>query len=64
MRERSSLKDDLVVHPGRCDTVEESTQYLRALAVLEVISRDSNNVQFPVDPDEVQYVWQKFVWST
>lgn len=34
--------------------MEKGIQYLRALAVLELIYRDSNEEQFSVAPDEVQ----------
>lgn len=59
--------DDLVMHPSRWGTMEESIQYLRELAVLEVICRDSSKEQSPAEPDEVQCtqsMWQKLVWSS
>lgn len=33
--------------------MEKGIRYLRELAVLEVLYRDSNNEQFPINPDEV-----------
>lgn len=47
--------------------MEKGIQYLRALAVLELIYRDSNKEQSSVTPDEVQCtqsMWGKFVQST
>lgn len=44
--------------------MEKGIQYMRELAVLKVIYRDSNNKQSSVDPDEVhcpQSAWEKFV---
>lgn len=50
MRERCSLKDELVVRPSRCNVVEKGVRYLRELSMMEEICRDSNNKQSPVDP--------------
>lgn len=47
--------------------MEKGIQYMRELAVLKAIYRDSNNDQSPVDPDEVQCTqstWEKFVQHT
>ncbi|GAB0185444.1 hypothetical protein GRJ2_001009700 [Grus japonensis] len=47
--------------------MERDIQYLRELAVQEMVYYDSDNVQLPTDPDEVQCtrpMWRKFVWST
>ncbi|KAK4819771.1 hypothetical protein QYF61_011371 [Mycteria americana] len=52
--------------PGKWTTMERGIQYLRELAVLEVIYGDLDNEQLPKDPDEVQCtrpMWQKLVWS-
>ena len=46
--------------------MERGIQYLRELAVLEMIYYDPDNAQLPTDPDEVQctrLMWRKFVWS-
>ncbi|KAM6099853.1 uncharacterized protein LJ206_003370 [Theristicus caerulescens] len=46
--------------------MERGIQYLRELAVLEVIHNDLNNEQLSKDPDEVQCtrpMWRKFVRS-
>ncbi|GAB0207640.1 hypothetical protein GRJ2_003229700 [Grus japonensis] len=46
--------------------MERGIQYLRELAVREMVYYDPDNVQLPTDPDEVQCtrpMWQKFVWS-
>ncbi|GAB0204035.1 hypothetical protein GRJ2_002869100 [Grus japonensis] len=47
--------------------MERGIQYLRELAVQEVVYYDLDNAQLPTDPDEVQCtqpMWQKFVQST
>ncbi|GAB0179537.1 T-cell activation Rho GTPase-activating protein-like [Grus japonensis] len=41
-------------------------QYLRELAMWEMVYYDPDNTQLPTDPDEVQCtqpMWRKFVWS-
>ena len=46
--------------------MERGIQYLRELAMLEVIYNDPGNEQLPTDPDEVQCtqpMWQKFLRS-
>ncbi|GAB0206837.1 hypothetical protein GRJ2_003149300 [Grus japonensis] len=46
--------------------MERGIQYLRELAVQEMVYYDLDNVQLPTDPDEVQCtrpMWQKFVRS-
>ncbi|XP_049650116.1 uncharacterized protein LOC126035501 [Accipiter gentilis] len=46
--------------------MERGIQYLRELAVLEVIYNDPENAQSPTDPEEVQCtqpMWQKFLRS-
>ncbi|GAB0207311.1 hypothetical protein GRJ2_003196700 [Grus japonensis] len=46
--------------------MERGIQYLRELAVREMVYYDPDNMQLPTDPDEVQCtrpMWQKFVWS-
>ncbi|KAK4806727.1 hypothetical protein QYF61_007525 [Mycteria americana] len=47
--------------------MERGIQYLRELAVLEVIYGDLDDVRSPIDPDEVQCtrpMWQKLVQNT
>ncbi|GAB0207598.1 hypothetical protein GRJ2_003225500 [Grus japonensis] len=47
--------------------MERGIQYLRELAVREMVYYDPDNAQLPTDPDEVQCtqpMWWKFVWST
>ncbi|GAB0207392.1 hypothetical protein GRJ2_003204800 [Grus japonensis] len=46
--------------------MERGIQYLRELAMWEMVYYDLDNVQLPTDPDEVQCtrpMWRKFVWS-
>ncbi|GAB0208015.1 hypothetical protein GRJ2_003267200 [Grus japonensis] len=65
MRERYPFKED-VCHPGKWITMEGGIQYLRELAVWEMVYYDPDNVQLPTDPDEVQCtqpMWQRFVQS-
>ncbi|KAM6097713.1 uncharacterized protein LJ206_001003 [Theristicus caerulescens] len=66
VKERYPFKEDLICHPGKWTTMERGIQYLRELAVLEVIHNDLNNEQLSKDPDEVQCtrpMWRKFVRS-
>ena len=47
--------------------MERGIQYLRELAVREMLYYDPDNAQLPTDPDEVQCtqpMWWKFVRST
>ncbi|GAB0208124.1 hypothetical protein GRJ2_003278100 [Grus japonensis] len=46
--------------------MERGIQYLRELAMREMVYYDPDNVQLPTDPDEVQCtqpIWWKFVLS-
>ncbi|KAK4810665.1 hypothetical protein QYF61_007465 [Mycteria americana] len=64
MKERYPFKEDAVYHPGKWTTMEKGIQYLRELAVLEVIYGDLDDVRSPTDPDEVQCtrpMWWKLV---
>ncbi|KAK4810980.1 hypothetical protein QYF61_014452 [Mycteria americana] len=64
MKERYPFKEDVVYRPGKWTTMEKGIQYLRELAVLEVIYGDLDNERSPTDPDEVQCtrpIWQKLV---
>uniref|UniRef100_A0A8B9W1V8 Uncharacterized protein n=1 Tax=Anas zonorhyncha TaxID=75864 RepID=A0A8B9W1V8_9AVES len=66
VKERYPFKEELVCLPGKWTTMEKGIQYLRELAVREVIYRDLDNEQTSTDPDEVKYtrtLWQKFVQS-
>ncbi|KAM6093162.1 uncharacterized protein LJ206_005960 [Theristicus caerulescens] len=66
MKERYPFTEDVICHPGKRTTTERGSQYLRELAVLEVIYDDLDNEQLSKDPDKVrctQTMWWKFVWS-
>ncbi|GAB0204799.1 hypothetical protein GRJ2_002945500 [Grus japonensis] len=54
-------------HPGKWTTMERGIQYLRELAMWEMVYYDLVNTQLSKDPYEVQCtqpMWWKFVWST
>ncbi|XP_074909170.1 ubiquitin carboxyl-terminal hydrolase 4 isoform X3 [Buteo buteo] len=62
VKERYPFKEDITCYPGKWTTMERGIQYLRELAVLEVIY----NERLPRDPDEVQCtqpMWRKFLRS-
>ncbi|GAB0203766.1 hypothetical protein GRJ2_002842200 [Grus japonensis] len=64
VRERYPFSEDVVCRPGKWTTMERGIQYLRELAVREMVYYDPDNVQLPTDPDEVQCtrpMWRKFV---
>ncbi|GAB0188949.1 hypothetical protein GRJ2_001360200 [Grus japonensis] len=66
VRERYPFSEDVVCRPGKWTTMERGIQYLRELAVREMVYYDPDNAQLPTDPDEVQCtrpMWQKFVRS-
>ncbi|XP_071890641.1 uncharacterized protein [Anas platyrhynchos] len=66
VKERYPFKEDLVCQLGKWTTMERGIQYLRELAVLEVVYSDLDNGQLPVDPDKVQCtraMWLNFVRS-
>ncbi|GAB0207631.1 ubiquitin carboxyl-terminal hydrolase 4 [Grus japonensis] len=66
VRERYPFSEDVLCRPGKWTPMERGIQYLRELAVREMVYYDPDNVQLPTDPDEVQCtrpMWQKFVWS-
>ncbi|GAB0206846.1 hypothetical protein GRJ2_003150200 [Grus japonensis] len=51
---------------GKWTTMERGIQYLRELAVQEMVYYDPDNAELPTDPDEVQCtqpMWWKFVRS-
>ncbi|GAB0207580.1 hypothetical protein GRJ2_003223700 [Grus japonensis] len=65
-RERYPFSEDVVCRPGKWTTMERGIQYLRELAVREMVYYDPDNVQLPTDPDEVQctrLMWRKIVRS-
>ncbi|KAK4810568.1 hypothetical protein QYF61_004531 [Mycteria americana] len=64
MKERYPFKEDVVYRPGKWTTMERGIQYLRELAMQEVIYGDLDDEQLPKDPDEVQCtrpLWRKLV---
>ncbi|XP_061852038.1 uncharacterized protein LOC133625402 [Colius striatus] len=54
VRARYPFKEDLVNARGKWTRADEGIQYLRELAVLEVIYGDLDNVEASTDPDDVQ----------
>ena len=54
MKERYPFKEDVVYRPGKWSTMEKGIQYLRELAMLEVIYGDLDNEQLSKEPDEVK----------
>ncbi|GAB0189163.1 hypothetical protein GRJ2_001381600 [Grus japonensis] len=54
VRERYPFSEDVVCWPGKWTTMETGIQYLRELAVREMVYYDLDNAQLPTDPDEVQ----------
>ncbi|GAB0206822.1 hypothetical protein GRJ2_003147800 [Grus japonensis] len=66
VRERYPFSEDVICQPGKWTTMERGIQYLRELAVREMVCYDPDNAQLPTDPDEVQCtrpMWRKFVRS-
>ncbi|GAB0209180.1 hypothetical protein GRJ2_003383700 [Grus japonensis] len=66
VRERYPFSEDVICCPGKWSTMERGIQYLRELAVREMVYYDPDNMQLPTDPDEVQCtrpMWRKFVQS-
>jgi len=66
VRERYPFSDDFVCCPGKWTNMERGIQYLRELAVWELVYCDTDDEQVPTDPDELQCsqsMWRKFVWS-
>ncbi|KAK4811012.1 hypothetical protein QYF61_015716 [Mycteria americana] len=54
IKERYPFKEDVVYRPGKWTTIERGIQYLRELAVLEVIYGDLDDEQVSKDPNEVR----------
>ncbi|GAB0206556.1 hypothetical protein GRJ2_003121200 [Grus japonensis] len=54
VRERYPFSEDVVCRPGKWTTMERGIQYLRELAMWEMVYYDLDNAQLPTDPDEVQ----------
>ncbi|GAB0206759.1 hypothetical protein GRJ2_003141500 [Grus japonensis] len=66
VRERYPFSKDVICRPGKWTAMERGIQYLRELAVREMVYYDLDNAQLPMDPDEVQCtrpMWRKFVRS-
>uniref|UniRef100_A0A8B9VF07 Uncharacterized protein n=1 Tax=Anas zonorhyncha TaxID=75864 RepID=A0A8B9VF07_9AVES len=66
VRERYPFKEEILCLPGKWTTMEKGIQYLRELAVREVIYEDPDLRQTSKDPDEVKCtrpMWRKFVRS-
>ncbi|KAM6376437.1 uncharacterized protein FN964_002095 [Alca torda] len=66
VRERYPFSEDVVCQPSKRTTMERGIQYLRELAVQEMIYYDLDNADLPTDPDEVHCtrpMWRKFVRS-
>ncbi|XP_074696053.1 E3 ubiquitin-protein ligase AMFR isoform X3 [Strix aluco] len=66
VKEGYPFKGNLIYHPNRWTTMEKGIQYLRELAVVEVIKDAVNNKQLSTDPDEVrctELMWWIFVQS-
>ncbi|GAB0206765.1 hypothetical protein GRJ2_003142100 [Grus japonensis] len=64
--ERSEKMEDVICQPGKWTTMERGIQYLRELAMREMVYYDPDNAQLPTDPDEFQCtrpMWRKFVRS-
>ncbi|KAK4811041.1 hypothetical protein QYF61_015745 [Mycteria americana] len=57
MKERHPFKEDVIYRPGKWTTMERSIQYLRELAVLQVIYGDLDDKQLSKDPYEVMRKW-------
>jgi len=66
VRERYPFSDDSVCYPSKWTNMERGIQYVRKLAVQELVYYDTDDEQVHTDPDEVQRtasMWRKFVWS-
>ncbi|GAB0208818.1 hypothetical protein GRJ2_003347500 [Grus japonensis] len=66
VRARYPFKEDLVNSPGKWTTADEGIQYLRELAVLEVIYSDLDDEEVSKDPEDVlctRATWRKVIQS-
>uniref|UniRef100_A0A8U7N6I3 Uncharacterized protein n=1 Tax=Corvus moneduloides TaxID=1196302 RepID=A0A8U7N6I3_CORMO len=66
VRARYPFKEDLVNSPGKWTTADEGIQYLRELAVLEIVYRDLKSDRVPEDPEDASCtmaMWRKVVQS-
>jgi len=66
VREKYPFSEDFVCYPGKWTNMERGIQYLRELAVQELVYYEPDDEQLPTDPDEVQCtasMWRKFVQS-
>jgi len=54
-RERYPFSEDFVCYPGKWINMERGIQYLRELAVRELVYCDPDDDQLPTDPDELQW---------
>jgi len=64
MRERYPFSYNVVCYPGKWTNMERGIQYLRELAMCELVYYYPDNEQLPTDPEEVQCtasMWRKFV---
>ncbi|KAK4818034.1 hypothetical protein QYF61_004158 [Mycteria americana] len=59
---RYPFKEDAICHPSKWTTMERGIQYLRELAVLEVIYGDLDNEQLSEGPDEAKCT-QPLCWK-
>ncbi|GAB0209890.1 hypothetical protein GRJ2_003454700 [Grus japonensis] len=57
VRARYPFKEDLANYQGKWTTTDKGIQYLRELAVLEVIYDDLYNDEISKDPDDVLCIW-------
>jgi len=66
VRERYPFSDNFVCCHGEWTNMESDIQYLRELAVQELVYYEPDDEHLPADPDEVQCtrsMWRKFVRS-